>query len=60
MKGFFLNVVDKFFDVIVLYLLNIVKSNRFNFRIILMDFKMWEKKNLIFYIFGNLYVLIYD
>lgn len=40
MKGFFLNVVDKFFDVIVLYLLNIVKSNRFNFRIILMDFKM--------------------
>lgn len=59
MKGFFLNVVDKFFDVIVLYLLNIVKSNRFNFRIILMDFKMWEK-NLIFYIFGNLYVLIYD
>lgn len=41
---FFLNVVDKFFDLIVLYLLNIVKSNRFNFRIILMDFKMWEKK----------------
>lgn len=59
MNVFFLNVVDKFFDVIVLYLLNIVKSNRFNFRIILMDFKMWEK-NLIFYIFGNLYVLIYD
>lgn len=58
-ERFFSNAVDKLFDAIVLHSLNIVKSNRFNFRTTLTDSKMWEK-NSTPYIFGNLHVLIHD
>lgn len=43
-ERFFSNAVDKLFEAIVLHSLNIVKSNRFNFRTTLTDSKMWEKK----------------
>lgn len=58
-ERFFSNAVDKLFDAIVLHSLNIVKSNRFNFRTTLTDSKMREK-NSTPYIFGNLHVLIHD